>query len=207
MALFFAPEAITMFKKTTLLIAAALLATQVMAQDIRDFFKLVPESENMPLSVTQRASLLSGKKTNGSALDKLDVKNGYLRVHLGEGFLEMAYWNMDDKQSQLIASNLRQCGPVCQDALQFYHYRQGKLTPVESKKILQLPDIAEFFTISPKTTSVQRQHIAEISVLCDLPRQGKNLVCYPENTMIEELALPPHKKITLSWNGHGFSKP
>jgi len=85
-------------------------------------------------------------------------ENGYLSFTPGpiEVFVDMVYWNVSDG-SQLIATQSRACGPVCDDMdISFERYANGSYEALENGipavrelSLILVPDLAELEKLDP----------------------------------------------------------
>jgi hypothetical protein len=185
------------------------------AQNIGDYFCMLPDSSALGLSSNKRKEMIKdfvAKTEPTDALyrfDVLDVKNGFLKVTGAiEGHFEMCYWNRSDG-SKLIAVYQEGCGPVCiVEQFEFYTLRNGKLMPENFSKII--PDVYDdFFLGNAKEQKKKLEHAdIIITLLYRLPQSGKNIIARWGNEETDDVYRKWAKGtyMELLWNDGVFTK-
>lgn len=185
------------------------------AQNIGDYFCLLPDSSVLGLSRSTRETMLkdyAAKVKTPEALyrfEVMDAKNGFLKITGAmEGHFEMCYWNKSDG-SKLIAVYQEGCGPVCDvERFDFFTYKNGILKADDFTRII--PEVYDdFFSGNPAEQRKKLEHADIIITLrYRLPQSGKNITVLWGNEETEEVYRKWAKGLTMEliWSDGVFLK-
>lgn len=159
-----------------------LIALKTSAQNIGDFFLLLPDETALGLSFDERKDIIDAHKkekikktnlneTNFSILE-YDQTNGYLSLTGAfEGFWEMCFWRTSSRRRIIAAIHIG-CGPARSvERFDFFEYKNNMLSKIEYAEIIPQVDIDDFLKI-PNDFS----EIVEIPIIYKLPQKGKNII-------------------------------
>jgi len=135
-------------------------------------------------------------------IETLDSRGGYLQLRCAvcETTEFLTYWARP-KQSDLVASVSRSCGPVCEDDLTFYALAAGKLAPVEAASVMPVVTRAEFLR-DPRNADILDQD--PFPLLYHLPRQGTTICIELDGA--ENLDAFKGSSLSIEWRRGKFHK-
>ncbi len=135
------------------------------------------------------------------AISLLDQKGGYLKLTcIGcENTQYMTYWNVSDK-SKLVVEIDHSCGPVCDDQIKVYNFKDRVLTKLRRDQVIPRIKAADFL-LESKNAPLLEQDAWEIAY--HLPRKGKDILVtlfLTDKTLFKGNCLP------LLWKDGKFEK-
>lgn len=178
----------------------------ICAQNIGDFFKMIPAEDCFNLSIEERQQMIDNYNaeneerisSNMLALNNYDLSNGYISMNgIFEGHWEMCYWNISTGE-KLVGVTESGCGPACMTIFfNFYLYSDKELKPVKTEDII--PEI----TVKHFLKEGESLEIESLELTYYLPQKGKNITV-AENWDLREydydLSVLKGQYIELKWN-------